>query len=222
MPTYGSKNQPLVSTTDTFNPPTDINSATNWGATFANVRSVADTTALNALTGADRWAGLTAYKLDSNEFYTWNGSAWVLNPGVAGPPRIELTRTTGQSQSTGSVVTQTGWTVTANRGGFVHTNGVITIPRTGFYDLHANVSFQAATAGFREVRVVVNGAYRFRNNAHPVQTATFETNVQVNLRSYSFTAGELVRLDTFTNSGATISTTGATVPMKFIMTWAGE
>jgi hypothetical protein len=219
MPTLGDKNQPLVATTDTFNPPADINSSTNWSATFANVRTVANTTALNALTGADRWAGLTVYKLDSNEFYTYSGSAWLLN-AIGQKPRIDLTRTTTQSNANNTQVVQTGWTVTANRGGFTEIAGVITIPRTGFYNIYGQASWATNATGTRVLSIEVGGTAVYRNSA-PASSA-LAPSVQVSASAVPLTQGNQVRLAAWQNSGGATNTTGSPIPMKFIIEWAGE
>lgn len=221
MPTYGSKNQPLVATTDTFNPPADINSATNWGATFANLRTVADTTAMNALTGADRWTGLTVYKLDSNEFYTYNGSAWVLHT-IGAFPRIELTRTSTQTSNSNSSTVQTGWTVTSNRGGFSHSSGVITIPRTGLYNVYGQVNWEFNATGARILNLVSGGSVIARVSTMAATASSTISSLQVVSQSTSLASGATLSLSAIQVSGGALNTSGAVVPMKFIVEWAGE
>lgn len=220
MPTYGSKNQPLIATTDTFNPATDINTATNWGATFANLRVVASAAVRNALAGSDLWDGLTVWQQDTDEFYTYNGSAWLLNAGVGTPPRIELTKTGTQTSNNGTNTTQTGWTVTSNRGGFTEASGVITIPRTGKYNIFGQIAFAANSTGYRALTILVNGNITFRQSG--ANAASIDTAMAINANSVQLTAGQTVALSTIQGSGGSLNTTGATVPQKFIVEWAGE
>jgi hypothetical protein len=222
MPTSGAKNQPLVSTTDTFNPPADINTATNWAADFANVRTVADTTALNALTGADRWTGLTAYKVDSVEFYTYDGSDWILNPGMGKPPRVDLTRTATQSSGSGTLTTQTGWTVTSNRGGFSESSGVITVPRTGFYDIFAQVNWAANATGSRALSILSGGSSIGAVTTMANTASGSLTSLQIQRRSVLLSAAATVAIQARQVSGGSLNTTGTDTPMKFTMVWAGE
>jgi hypothetical protein len=222
MPTYGSKNQPLVATTDTFNTPADINSATNWSAGFANLRTVADTSALNALTGADRWTGLTAYKLDSSEFYTYDGSAWMLNAGMGKPPRIDLTKTGTQSSGSNNLTTQTGWTVTANRGGFTEASGVITVPRTGSYDIFGQVNWAANATGSRTAVILWNGTSIAAVSTMANTASSALTNLQVERRSVQLASGATLALAARQVSGSSLNTSGADPAMKFTVVWAGE
>ena len=220
MATVGSKNQPLVATGDAFNPVTDINNATNWVATYAMARSVADATARNALSGANVWAGMTVYQIDTGEYYTYTGSAWYM-ARMGTPPRIELTRTATQTSTTATQTTQTGWTETAKRGSFSQASGVITVPRTGNYNIYAQVHFAGNATGVR-MATVLSGATPILRTATLAAPATVETSLQCVGTSIPLTSGSTLTLQARQDSTAALNTTGATVPMKFIVEWAGE
>lgn len=222
MPTYGSKNQPLIATTDTFNPATDVNTATNWNANFAMVKSVANAAARTALSGADLWAGLTVHQADTNEYYSYNGSAWLLNAGMGTPPRIELTRTATQTSSSATATTQTGWTVTANRGGFVEASGVVTVPRAGKYNIFAQCSWASNSTGVRQATILIGGTATYRSSTMAISTSSTETNLQVVANQVPIAGSGTVALSALQASTTTLNTTGATVPMKLIIEWAGE
>lgn len=222
MATVGSKNQPIIVTTDTFNPVTDINNGVNWSATFANVRNVASATARNALSGADLWQGLSVYQVDTGEFYTYNGTAWQLGGGLGVAPRIELTRTATQTSTTATATTQTGWTQTAIRGGFTEASGVVTIPRTGKYNIFLQVNWAANATGHRALSIVSGGSPILRASGMTVTTSSTETNLQVTGLSIPLASGATLTPQALQTSGGALNTTGATVPMKFIVEWASE
>lgn len=222
MTTYGAKNQPLVATTDPFSPPTDINASTNWSATFAMVRSVANAAARNALAGANLWAGLTVHQADTNEYYSYSGSAWLLDAGVGTPPRIEMTRTSTQTSATATATTQTGWTVTANRGGFTEASGVVTVPRAGKYNIFTQCSWASNSTGVRQATILIGGTAAYRTSTMAISTSSTETNLQVVAHQVPVAGSGTIALSALQASGGALNTTGATVPMKLIIEWAGE
>jgi hypothetical protein len=221
MATVGSKNQPLVAAGDVFNPVTDINNSTNWSAGFAMALSVANATARNALTGANVWAGLIVYQQDTGEYYTYSGSGWYM-ARMGTPPRIELTRTATQTSTSANQTTQTGWTVTASRGGLTHSTGVVTIPRTGNYNVYALCHWAANTTGVRMLTLLSGSTALLRTSTMTISTASVETSLELVGTSVALSSGNTISIQARQDSGGTLNTTGATVPMKFIVEWAGE
>jgi hypothetical protein len=81
MPTTSTKGKPVLAGTDAFNPQVHINNAVDWAETFANVRNVADSTAMNALSGNDVWVGLSVFHLGGS----YPGSVWTCTATSGSP-----------------------------------------------------------------------------------------------------------------------------------------
>ena len=146
MPTTSTKGKPVLAGTDAFAPFTHINSAVNWAETFASVRNVTDSTAMNALSGNDVWVGLTVYHTSG----TYAGTYWTCTATSGSPatgtwklqsigaaPRAELVKTSAQTFSaSGTNYDVTNWTSVETRGITVNTTtGVITIVVPGSYNI---------------------------------------------------------------------------------------
>lgn len=224
MATVGAKNQPIVQTTDTFNPVSDINTLSNWVANnYASVKIIASPSTKSSITGADLFAGLTVYEQVNDLFWYYTGSAWVLLP-VAGSPRVELTQTTTQTAyiPTGTNKVLAAWTTTQNRGGFTVASGVVTVPYTGRYNIYlqAVVAAQTTAAGTRLIRVALGSGAVYQNSSAPVNSNA--TYMSITITGMSLTASDTLTPQLFTSAGATLDWfASASAPSKFIVEYVG-
>jgi hypothetical protein len=224
MATVGAKNQPIVQTTDTFNPVGDINVLSNWVANnYANFKVLTGATTKSSLTGADLFVGLVVWEQSSGQFWQYNGSAWSLL-GIGTTPRIELTSTATQSAyfTSGSSRNLINWTTTENRGGFSVASGVVTIPFTGRYDVYGGFAYaaQATATGSRIFRVITGTGVTYQNVTAPVNTTTASGSISIN--GLVLTAGDTLVLQGFQTSGvASDWISSSTNPSKFIIEYVG-
>jgi hypothetical protein len=220
MATVGSKNQPIVQTTDTFNPVSDINTLSNWVANnYASVKVLTGATLHTAITGADLFAGLLAYETSTGQYWRYDGSAWNIE-AFGTPPRAHLTKTTTQSIATGGTGTVvTTWTATMARGMTANASaGTITIPYTGRYNVYAQVLFAAAATGYRAVTVLQNGSAMARNEYTPASSANTAF-VPVTITGYVYTAGDVLSLNALQTSGGAINVIATST---FIVEYVGQ
>lgn len=225
MATVGAKNQPLVQTTDTFNPVSDINTLANWVANnYASFKILSGATVHTSLTGADLFAGLVVWEQSTSQFWQYSGTAWKLLPfGAGNPTAIGVqTSTISVPDSTYTGVTYTTTTLT---GGVTHSAGVFTVPVAGLYQVTAQLNWATgATGTFREVDIDRSqnsgstwstlGLQRSYNSAattaYEVATVTLDCN-----------AGDQIRVRAYQNSGSTITVSGATVPIRTTINFLG-
>jgi hypothetical protein len=224
MATVGSKNQPIVQTTDSFNPVNDINTLSNWVANnYASTKILTGSTLHTAVTGADLFAGLLTYETSTGQYWRWDGSAWYLE-GIGSNPRIELTNTAG---SGGFFLTTTNtvlnsWTTTASRGGMSVSGGVVTVPYTGRYNIFLTFGFssQATAAGTRIIRVATSAGPTYWNSTAPVNSNG--SYMMLAVTGVALTASTTLTPQGFQSSGATLDwVSSATAPSKFIIEYVG-
>jgi len=224
MATTGAKNQPLVATTDTFNPQGDINTLANWVANnYASAKILTGATLHTALTGSDLFAELRVFETSTGQVWRYTGSAWVLEP-LGTPPRIELTITTTSTSyfTTGVSRTVSGWTVTQNRGGFTESSGVVTVPVAGRYNVFGQFQYgiQATAAGARVWQVNLGSGVIYRNSAPAVNANTAYGTVAVT--GVSVAAGETFTLTGLQTAGVSLDLAATTqIPTKFIIEYVG-
>lgn len=224
MPTTGAKNQPIVQTTDTFNPVADINTLSNWVANnYASAKILTSPTTKSSITGADLFVGLTVYEQVNDLFWYYNGTAWVLLP-VAGTPRIDLTRTSNTTSffTNNSNVTLNTWTTTANRGGFTVASGVVTVPYTGRYNIFYTMAFgsQATASGTRIIRVATSGGPVYWNSTAPVNSQG--SYMMLTATGIQLSAGDTLTPTAFQTSGVALDWfASATSPSKFVVEYVG-
>lgn len=232
MPTTSTKGKPVLAGTDAFAPYTHINNAVNWAETFASVRNVADSTAMNALSGNDVWVGLTVYHTSG----TYAGNYWVCTATSGSPatgtwkllnigtvPRLELTRiTTGTNFFTSSSTANiTGYTQTENRGGFTEASGVVTVPVAGRYNIFGQFAYSASATGYRSYTLVCSGSQTqsFRN-IWQAQSGSGLGTIAAN--GIKLAAGDTIVMQGLQNSGAALDlqyTTG--FPTKLVIEYVG-
>lgn len=237
MPTTGNKGKPVLAGSDSFAPYTHINNAVDWAETFASVRNVADSTAMNALSGtANVWVGLVVYHTSG----TYAGTFWLctavagspqtgtwVNLGVGLAPRIDLTRTTNATGffTSGTTGTVSGWTTVQNRGGFTESTGTVTVPLTGRYNITGNFAFgsQATAIGYRMHQLVFGGSSTFI-----LRTIQTGVNGIAHYGGYTatgikLTAGDTVALAGLQNSGVALDLTAATAsfPARLTIEYVG-
>ena len=208
MATVGAKNQPLVQTTDTFNPVSDINTLSNWVASnYANYKVLSGATLHTAVTGADLFAGLVVYETSTNQFWRYDGTSWYLEP-IGSTPRIQLDRSstgTGWFTSNGSTTTVvSGWSATQNRGGFTEASGTVTVPVAGRYNIWGFFGFAGNATGTRIYQITIGGSQTgiFRNvTAAPGSLAALSN---VNVTGIRLNANDTVKLEGLQNSGSTL------------------
>lgn len=233
MPTTGSKGKPVLAGTDAFAPYTHINSAVNWAETFANVRNVADSTAMNALASTDLWTGLTVYHTGgtyAGTFWTYNGSAWKMNNLGDGTPRFEGVKSSG----TTTAIPSTTWTAIASssagttttnttRGGMSlnTTTGAVTVPVAGRYNMYVQASWTAnGTGNLRGVRIIVDGvpiAGTFVPPNASAEMPVFATATGVNLN-----ANAVVTFQVYQSSGSGLTLTAAAWPLRCTIDFMGS
>ena len=231
MPTTGAKNQPLVATTDTFNPPADINTLSNWVANnYASVKILTGATLHTAITGSDLFTGLTAYETSTDQFWTYNGSAWYLQPLGSGVPRFEGTLSTGTVSipnatytSVGSSTASTAFTTSTTRGGMTWngTTGTLTVPYTGRYNITATGSWTANATGFRAFQLNMNGTGTYGNSITSVSGA-IQTQNTITLTGVQLSATNTLTLQAYQSSGGALALSAAAYPVKFVVDYVGQ
>lgn len=232
MPTTGSKGKPVLAGTDAFAPYTHINSAVNWAETFANVRNVADSTAMNALAGTDLWTGLTVFHTSGTyafSYWVYNGSAWkMLNLGE-GTPRFEATFSTGTWSAVASSTYQTmgtaastPWTTTLTRGGmsFSSATGAVTVPVTGRYNIYAMSSWTPNATGGRLMTFLVNST-TVQRVMNFQASGTIDLNMTLSIPGWQLTAGNTVAFQNWQSSGGTLAINNSSTPTKIIIEYVG-
>lgn len=224
MATVGAKNQPIVQTTDVFNPVNDINTLSNWVATnYASTKILTGATLHTAITGNDLFAGLLAYETSTGQYWRYDGTSWYLE-GIGLNPRIELTNTTGGTGTftTAANTTLGTWTTTASRGGFTVASGVITVPYTGRYNIWLTFGFgsQATASGTRIIRLVTSAGPIYWNSTAPVNAQGAYMMLSAN--GVSLTAGTTLTPTAFHNAGVALDwVANASSPSKFIVEYIG-
>jgi len=224
MATVGAKNQPIVQTTDTFNPVNDINTLSNWIATnYANFKVLTGATTKSSLTGADLFVGLVVWEQSTGQFWQYNGSAWSLL-GLGSSPRLDLTSTSTQAAffTSGTSRTLSTWTTTANRGGFTVASGVVTVPYTGLYDIYLSLTYsaQATATGSRIARVVTSSGATHQVISPAVNSSSASLTLSIN--GLALTAGETLTPTGYQSAGVALDwTSSAANPGKFIVTYVG-
>jgi hypothetical protein len=224
MATVGTKNQPLVSTTDLFQPNVDINTLANWVATnYASVKILTGATLHTAVTGLDLFNGLVVYETSTGQFWRYDGTTWNLET-VGSNPRIELTNTTGTVGllTNNTNVTLPTWTTTASRGSFSVASGVVTVPYTGRYNiwLSAIISGQTTASGTRLARVLLSTGAAYSTSAAPVNSQGSYMNLAVT--GLQLTAATTITPQLFQTSGVALDwVAAATAPSKFIIEYIG-
>lgn len=114
-------------------------------------------------------------------------------------------QTTGQNTTTGSNTNLTIGTVVRDDGGFTGTANKLTIPagKTGWYVVTAGVQWDTNTTGLRGLNILVNGALPLGGATLPrSQVAAGGSNALINSVTYYLTAGDLLSLSAFQNSGS--------------------
>lgn len=219
MATVGAKNQPIVQTTDTFNPVNDINTLSNWVANnYAAHKILTGATLHTAVTGADLFNGLVVYETSTGQFWRYDGSAWQIE-AMGTPPRAYLSKTTTQSLTNGALTTVTSWTAIMARAMTVSaSSGTITIPYTGRYNVWAQVLFAANSTGYRGVSVLQNASVMARNEMLPA-TGTNTVFVPVTINGFPFTAGDVISVQAVQTSGGALNVTGTT---SLIVEYVGQ
>lgn len=205
MATLGSKNQPIVQTSDTFNPAADINTLANWVANnYASVKILTGSTVHTSLSGSDLFAGLLCYEQSTGQYWRYNGSGWLLEP-IGDVPRIQLDRTSAGTGffTSGTTTTISGWTATQNRGGFTESSGVVTVPFSGRYNISGFFGYNSNTSGYRVWQINCNGSSNqiFRNIWNPISGTSMGSVVASGVR---LVAGDTVALQGLQSSGSTI------------------
>lgn len=224
MATVGSKNQPIVQTSDTFNPVNDINTLANWVATnYANFKVLTGSTLRTSLTGADLFAGLMVWEQSTGQFWQYDGSNWVLQ-GIGTTPRIELTNTTGATSyfTNNTTTTLATWTTTQSRGGFSVASGVVTVPVAGRYNIHLQMGFgsQTTATGTRIVRVATSAGPVLWNSTAPVNSQG--AYMMLTATGVSLAAGVTLSPAGFQTSGGALDWIAtASAPSKFIVEYVG-
>lgn len=224
MATVGSKNQPIVQTTDAFNPVNDINTLSNWVANnYASTKVLTGSTLHTAVTGADLFAGLLTYETSTGQYWRYDGSAWYLE-GIGANPRIELTNTAGSGGFflNNTQTTLSSWTTTASRGGMSVSSGVVTVPYTGRYNIWYTMAFssQATATGTRIIRMSTSGGPVYWNSTAPVNAQGSYMMLAIN--GITLTASSTLTPSAFHTAGATLDWfASATTPSKFIVEYIG-
>ena len=224
MATVGAKNQPIVQTTDTFNPVSDINTLSNWVANnYANFKVLSGATVHTSLTGADLFAGLVVWESSTGQFWQYSGSTWVLL-GLGTTPRLELTRTTTATGffTSGTVTTVSGWATTESRGGFTESSGTVTVPVTGRYNLYGQIVYSSNANGYRAYEIVCAGSQgqSFRNIWPAPSTATAIG--VVSATGVKLVAGDTVKLTGLQSSGSALDLAPLTnYPVKLVIEYLG-
>lgn len=229
MPTTGNKGKPVLAGTDSFAPYTHINNAVDWAETFANVRSIADSTAMNALSGtANVWVGLVVYHTSG----TYAGTYWVCTAvsgspqtgtwkmmGIANTPRTELTKTSSQTLTSGTATTITSWTVVENRGMTANAStGSITIPVTGRYNVYAQLVYTANATGSRWCTVLRNGSPAYRNAISVPASSSSSQFMSCTAVGITLTAGDVMTVQGLQQSGANLD---VTTTCSFVVEYIG-
>lgn len=219
MATVGSKNQPLVSTTDAFNPPNDINTLANWVATnYANFKVLTGATTHASLTGADVFQGLLVYEASTGQFWRYDGG-WFIEP-LGTPPRAVMTKTTTQSIATGgSGAVVTGWTLGTARAFTTNaTSGTITIPYSGRYNVFAQIVFagSGASTTYCMTQLLVNGSASVRSHVPGISASVF---VPIAAVGQYYSAGDVLSINALQTSG---SAQNVTATSTFIVEYVGQ
>jgi hypothetical protein len=220
MATVGAKNQPLVQTTDAFNPVSDINALSNWVANnYASVKILTGSTLRTSLTGADLFAGLMVWEQSTGQFWLYNGTSWVLQP-LGTPPRAELTMAGTQSIATGTTATLSSFGTVSLRGGFTHSAGVVTVPIAGRYNVTASVQWNLASGatGYRITRLLVNGGINYNQSTNAFSGTMGQT---LSVTGISLAANDTLAVGVTHNQGANTNVDGSTYPLKFIVEYVG-
>jgi hypothetical protein len=166
---------------------------------------------------------LTVWEQSTGQFWTYDGSAWVLQP-IGTPPRIELTNTAGSGGFflNNTVTTLNSWTTTQSRGGFSVSGGVVTVPVTGRYNIFLSYGFasQASASGTRIIRVSSSSGQTYWNSTAPVNSQGAYMMLAVN--GITLTASSTLTPAGFQTSGATLDWIAtASAPSKFIVEYVG-
>ena len=98
------------------------------------------------------------------------------------------------------------------------TNGTITIPYTGRYNVYAQVLFAAAATGYRATTVVQNSSAMARNEFTPASSAN-TCFVPVTINGYIFTAGDVLSLNALQTSGSALNVIATST---FIVEYVGQ
>lgn len=222
MSSTGSKNQPLVNSSDQFNPASDINNVSNYAADFANFRVVANSTERNALPSAKLTNGLVVLEIASGEFWQYTTAYSWQNLGIGRTPRIDLSKTIVQTiASAGTWYTINSWTHNEMRGGFSESGGNITVPYTGRYNIFGFISWTGTTAdGARGVRIQVNGVTEDQFVV-TAWTETAQTQTHLNMTGFKLNAGDTICLQAYETAGSNLNTTGSSIPERFVIEYLG-
>lgn len=225
MATVGAKNQPLVQTTDNFNPVADINTLANWVATnYANFKVLSGANTHTGVTGADLFAGLVVWETSTSQFWQYTGLAWKLLPFGGGNPTAIATQSGTISCTTGTYTLVTFNSVTL-QGGIAHSAGIFTLPNAGNYTIAVTCGWETGAAStYREVDID-----RSQNSGSTWSTLglqrTFNSASATTYQSATVTldcnSSDQIRIRVVQNSGSTLNASGATVPIRLTITYVG-
>lgn len=126
--------------------------------------------------------------------------------------KVKATTTNAQSIPNNAFTTVINWTTTQNQGSnFVAATGVYTAPVTGDYDVRAGVRYAAATGvtGGTQIliAVAVNGTVVYQTGMVHQSTASFASQAAGSW-IVSATAGDLITIRVFQNSGVSMTLDG--------------
>ena len=191
---------------DVFDLPADLQGLADDVFDFANAR-VGTSAARQALPVAQQRVGMLWTETDTGFTFVNTGSgAWTL---IAGPMPYLVARSVElQSLPTSAWTTLTTWdTPSTLRGiGFNTTTGLITIQRSGVYELDGFVSINSGgAAGNRVARFTKNGVADADALAYNLQS----TNALVVLpvrRTLSLVAGDVIRFQALQSAGVPVNT----------------
>ena len=224
MATVGAKNQPLVQTTDTFNPVSDINTLANWVANnYASFKILTGSTVHTSLTGADLFAGLVVWENSTSQFWQYSGTSWSMLAIGSGVPSAIATQTGAlTSASTYKLVTYNSVTLT---GGITHSAGIFTVPVAGKYLVSANISWASdVTATHRELDIDQSQNSGSTWNTIAVQRVWLSaaaTEYQNASAVIMCNAGDQLRVQGYNNVSGGTAMTGATIPLRTTISFLG-
>jgi hypothetical protein len=186
-------------------------------ASFSNIGKVLVVTSSTRPTGTNLYEGRVIFETDTNRFWYYSGTAWILMGGSA--PRVRVTRT-GTFSLANNTNTTVLWDSEVEDADAFHSTSVntsrLTVPTGlgGIYHVGYQVDFPAA-ANITTCWLIVNGAAT-RYGYHQIPNVSQGTIINGH-DDLTLAAGDYVELQAYQNSGGAINAAG--VNAKFWAYW---
>lgn len=153
--------------------------------------------------------GMTIYETDTDKIMVYSGSGWY-EVAMLNPPRARVSRNANQSYTSGSSTSMSWDTENWDPAGMWSAGNPtrITIPSggDGFYMLGCEMEFAGATAGNRQIQVLISGSGHIRQTIPSIGSG-LATRVELSYGT-QLDAGDYVEFQGRQDSGGSLNVTG--------------